>query len=224
MAMGLAVTWCDTPRRLMGRAALHQQGPNEVRHRFSPRDHGNVKVPQHAICEKIVTGHHLLSWWRVRTSQASNLLTALGRLRQIRHQYHQSTFCWPWKRHLLFPMSPGHTPKGQHNSDGRHTRGDLVEHGAPGHVSIITGLEAVMHRNTKHVLQGGGLTDDGRQVGKSLHLLTSCCTVMRCNSALTTLFSSILIFLLFYLCLWHPPSFTVVCYSFKTQPRLAQEF
>lgn len=51
MAMGLAVTWCDTPRRLMGRAALHQQGPNEVRHRFSPRDHDNVKVPQRAICE-----------------------------------------------------------------------------------------------------------------------------------------------------------------------------
>lgn len=36
MAMGLAVTWCDAPRRLMGRAAPRQQGPNEVRHRFSP--------------------------------------------------------------------------------------------------------------------------------------------------------------------------------------------
>ncbi|KAM3612860.1 uncharacterized protein V6R79_015790 [Siganus canaliculatus] len=61
MAMGLAVTWCDTLRRLMGRAALHQQGPNEVRHRFSPHDHDNVKVPQHAICETMVAGHHLLS-------------------------------------------------------------------------------------------------------------------------------------------------------------------
>lgn len=78
MAMGLAVTWCDTPRRLMGRAALHQQGPNEVRHRFSPRDHDNVKVLQHAICETTVAGHHLLSWWRVWTSQASNLQTTLG--------------------------------------------------------------------------------------------------------------------------------------------------
>ncbi|KAF0039857.1 hypothetical protein F2P81_008092 [Scophthalmus maximus] len=28
----------------MGRAALHQQGPNEVRHRFSPCDHDNVKL------------------------------------------------------------------------------------------------------------------------------------------------------------------------------------
>lgn len=73
MAMGLAVTWCDTPRRLMGRAALHQQGPNEVRHRFSPCDHDNVKVPRRAICEKMVTGHHLLGWWSVWTSQASNL-------------------------------------------------------------------------------------------------------------------------------------------------------
>lgn len=36
MAMGLAVTWCDAPWRLMGRAAPRQQGPNEVRHRFSP--------------------------------------------------------------------------------------------------------------------------------------------------------------------------------------------
>lgn len=34
--MGLAVTWCDASRRLMGRAAPRQQGPNEVRHRFSP--------------------------------------------------------------------------------------------------------------------------------------------------------------------------------------------
>lgn len=101
MAMGLAVTWCDTPQRLMGRAALHQQGPNEVRHRFSPRDHDNVKVPQHAICETMVAGHHLLSWWRVWTSQASNLQTTLGRLSKIRHQYHQSTFCWPWKRHPI---------------------------------------------------------------------------------------------------------------------------
>ncbi|CAK6971990.1 hypothetical protein JOB18_040913, partial [Scomber scombrus] len=52
--MGLAVTWCDTPQHLMGRAALHQQGPNEVRHRFSPHDHDNVKVLQHAICEMMV--------------------------------------------------------------------------------------------------------------------------------------------------------------------------
>lgn len=59
--MGLAGTWCDTLQRLMGRAALHQQGPNEVQHRFSPRDHNNVKVLQHDICEIMVAGHHLLS-------------------------------------------------------------------------------------------------------------------------------------------------------------------
>lgn len=125
MAMGLAVTWCDTPRRLMGRAALHQQGPNEVRHRFSPRDHDNVKVPQRAICETTVAGHHLLSWWRVRASQASNLRTTLGWLRQIRHQYHQSTFCWPWGRHPR-PL-PGHVvwPHAHRTTQlggGRHRR------------------------------------------------------------------------------------------------------
>lgn len=49
------------------------------------------------------------------------------------------------------------------------TGGDLVEHCALGHVSIITGLEAVMRRNTKHVLRGGLLTDDGRKVGEGLH-------------------------------------------------------
>lgn len=37
----------------------------------------------------------------------------------------------------------------------------LVEHCALGHVFIITGLEAVMHQNTTHVLQGGLLTDEG---------------------------------------------------------------
>lgn len=45
--MGLAETRRVTLRRLMGRAALHQQGPNEVRHRFSPHHDGNVKVPRH---------------------------------------------------------------------------------------------------------------------------------------------------------------------------------
>lgn len=44
------------------------------------------------------------------------------------------------------------------------TGGDLVEHSALGHVSIITGLEAVMHLNTRRVLQGGFLTDDGAGV------------------------------------------------------------
>lgn len=76
-------------RRLMGRAALHQQGPNEVRHRFSPHDHGNVKVPR-----------------RDRTSPA-RLTGALGggraarqygRLWEIGHQYYQSTFRWRWRR------------------------------------------------------------------------------------------------------------------------------
>jgi len=48
----------------------------------------------------------------------------------------------------------------------RDTGGDLVEHSALGHVSIITGLEAVMRRNTKHVLRGGLLTDDGGKLRK----------------------------------------------------------
>lgn len=59
--MGLAVTWCNTVRRLMGRAALHQQTRNEVQHRFSPYDHDNVKVLQLALCETAMSGHHLLS-------------------------------------------------------------------------------------------------------------------------------------------------------------------
>lgn len=51
--------------------------------------------------------------------------------------------------------------------------GDLVEHSALGHVSIITGLEAVMRQNTKHVLRGGLLTDDGGKVVERLrwHLI-----------------------------------------------------
>lgn len=116
------------------------------------------------------------------------------------------------------------------------TGGDLVEHSALGHVSIITGLEAVMHQNTEHVLRGGLLTDDGgescRKAAVAFDLLASQCTVMRSNSVLTPLhlpslplrFPSILIFLPFYLCLWQPPSFSMVCHSFKTWPQLAREF
>lgn len=53
------------------------------------------------------------------------------------------------------------------------TGGDLVEHSPLGHVSIITGLEAVMHQNTKHVLQGRLLTDDQGKVVERLqwHLI-----------------------------------------------------
>lgn len=53
------------------------------------------------------------------------------------------------------------------------TGGDLVEHSALGHVSIITGLEAVMRQNTKHALRGGLLTDDGGKVAERLqwHLI-----------------------------------------------------
>lgn len=93
--MGLAVTWCDTARRLMGQAALHQRGPNEVRHRFSPRDHDNVKVPEHAICEKD-------AWQDI--SRSADGVCRLARHQalpnntlddfvEISHQYHQSTLC-----------------------------------------------------------------------------------------------------------------------------------
>lgn len=97
------------------------------------------------------------------------------------------------------------------------TGGDLVEHSALGHVSIITGLEAVMRQNTEHVLRGGLLTDDGgescRKAAVAFDLLASYCTVMRSNSVLTplrlpslpSLFSSILIWLPLYLSPWHPP-------------------
>lgn len=53
------------------------------------------------------------------------------------------------------------------------TGGDLVEHSALGHVSIITGLEAVMRQNTEYVLRGGLLTDDGGKVAERLqwHLI-----------------------------------------------------
>lgn len=69
--MGLAVTWCNTVRRLMGRAALHQQTPNEVQHRFSPYDHGNVKELQLALCETVVSGRHLLSIYGPARHQTS---------------------------------------------------------------------------------------------------------------------------------------------------------
>ena len=94
------------------------------------------------------------------------------------------------------------------------TGGDLVEHSALGHVSIITGLEAVMRQNTEHVLRGGLLTDDGgescRKAAVAFDLLASHHTVMRSNSVLTPYvslpsFPSILILLPLYLCLWQPP-------------------
>lgn len=136
------------------------------------------------------------------------------------------------KRCPLFFSPPSRVVLATHPQDNTtqmgDTGGDLVEHSALGHVSIITGLEAVMRQNTEHVLRGGLLTDDGgescRKAAVAFDLLASHCTVMRSNSVLTplrlpslpSLFSSILIFLPLYLCLWQPPSFTVVCHSFKT--------
>lgn len=71
------------------------------------------------------------------------------------------------------------------------TGGDLVEHSPPGHVSIITGLQAVMRQNTKHVLQGWLLTDDRgescRKAAVAFDLLAPRWAVMRSNSVLTPL-------------------------------------
>lgn len=106
--------------------------------------------------------------------------------------------------------------------------GDLVEHSAQGHVTIITGLEAVMLRNTKHVLRRGLLTDDGRKVAEkaavAFHLLASRYSVMRSNSVLTPLCLLSLPFLFSYLFFFpglplpvaSPFPFSVVCHSFKT--------
>ena len=125
MAMGLAVTWCDTPRRLMGRAALHQQGPNEVRHRFSPRDHDNVKVPQRAICENdggrtspaqlmdqpgIKPSKQPLGWLWEEKKSGTNTINRPS----VDHEKDTPSSSSP----VLF----GHTPTGQHKSDGRHRR------------------------------------------------------------------------------------------------------
>lgn len=151
MAMGLAVTWCDTLQHLMGRAALHQQGPNEVQRRFSPRDHDNVRALQHAICETTLAGHHLLSRWRVCTSRASNLRAALGWLWKISHQYHQLTFFWPWR---LATRAQGNT-----TLMVGHRRQPCWTQGT-GTCYIITGREAVMQQNKEHVLRGWLLTDD----------------------------------------------------------------
>lgn len=110
-------------------------------------------------------------------------------------------------------------------SQTRGTEDVLVEHFALGHVFIITGLEAVMHQNTKHVLWAGLLTDDRGKVVEWLQrhliywLLTA--TVMRNNSVLTPIhlpfhFPSILTFPSLYLCLRRTPHFSAVCHSFKT--------
>lgn len=203
MAMGLAVTWCDTPRRLMGRAAFRQQRPNEVRHRFSPHDHDNVKVLRLAICEMMVAGHHLLSWWRVWTSQASDLQTTLECL---------------WKSGI----NTINRPSADHEKDATSstspcclttcpqenttqmgdTEGDLVVRSALGRVSIITGPVAVMHQNTKHVLREGFWLMIGggwRKAAVTFDLLVSHCAIMRSNSVLTPLRLPFLPFLHSYL-------------------------
>lgn len=162
MAMGLAVTWCDALRRLMGRAAPRQQGPNEVRHRFSPPcDHDNLKVLQHDILrddgEQDITCSTDGAWGPVRQQTSCSTRRWLRRggwcwrwwfvcvwgvggvKREIGCQYHQSTFCWPREARGSH-LSPAQMLFG-HSSTGRDSGGDLVQPCAPaGRVSIITGL------------------------------------------------------------------------------------
>lgn len=219
MAMGLAETRCVTLRHLMGRAALHQQGPNGVRHRFSPHHHDNVKVQR-----------------RDRTSPAR----LSGRPGNMDDLGKSSVDVINWKG-AGGGISCGrrtHTETYTYTHTHTHTRRDVRQRKQPCcarctgtcfyyYRSGGAGVRAVSCSMGKEVGEGGGWVGWGGVVGwlmmegsckmaaAAFDLLAPHCTVMRSDSVLTLLHlcsvpSLLLVLAHLRLCL-APPHTPTIC-------------